>query len=102
MAKKLHPNVRKEQILDAAIKVAESVGYANVQRADVAAQANCASGTVNRYYGTMKQLKRDIIRHAIKAKNLIIIMQGIANCDPAVSKIPNDLKQQACSQLINS
>lgn len=102
MGKKLKPEIRKELIIEAAISVAEEVGYLNIQRVDVANKAGCASGTVNRYYGTMNQLKIDVLRHAIKNENYTVIMQGITNNAPQMKKVSDDLKQRACSALINS
>lgn len=100
--KKQKPEVRREQILNAAIDVAKDVGYNNIQRADVAVQAICGTGTINHYFGTMTQLKRAVMRHAIITRCDEIIMQGIAGNDPQVAKLSADVKREVCSTAFNS
>lgn len=100
--KKQPSDARREQILTAAVTVAKSVGYNHIQRADIAAQANCATGTVNHYFGTMTQLKRAVMRHAIVERIDEIIMQGIACNDAQVNKLSAEVKQQICSTAFSS
>lgn len=100
--KKQKPEVRKSTILEAAATVALSDGYQNIQRADVAREAGCATGTVNHYFGTMQQLKRAVMRHAIANKIDKIVMQGLASSDPQAMKLSDEEKQRVCSVAINS
>lgn len=95
MPKKLKPEVRKEQIIKAAMTLAERDGYVNILRRDIAAEAGCGNGTINLHYGTMQQLRRDLIRHAIKQKNFVIIAQALMNRDPHVSDISDNLRHDA-------
>jgi len=93
---------RKNEIIVAATEAARDVGYQNIQRVDVARIADCATGTVNHYYGTMKQLKRAVVRYAIEQEDHSIIAQAVMNNDPLVGKLTNEEKQQACLNAINS
>ncbi len=52
-------------------------------------------GLVSKYFGTMKQLKREIIRAAIKQEIPEIIAQGLANGDKRAAKAPQQLKERA-------
>lgn len=92
---RMNPKERREQIMIAAIKVAEKKGYDRIERKDVANAANCAEGLINNYYGTMNQLKRDVMRRAVKDGNLIIIAQGLAVKDKHALKADTELKSKA-------
>lgn len=97
---RLKPEERKEQILEAAIKLAKREGYNNIRRDDVAAAANVSMGLVNAYFKTIKQLKRAVMRAAIHREILEIIAQGMLAKDNLVAKISDDLKQRAANHLI--
>lgn len=97
------PDVRKDEILKAAAEVAQTVGFNHIQREDVAREAGCATGTVNIYFGTMKQLKRAVMRYAIENDIDTIIMQGIACNAPEVKKLPEARRREIlCTALSNS
>jgi AcrR family transcriptional regulator len=98
--KRLLPADRKLQILDAAIKVASLPGgYAKLTRADVAKQADCAEGLPSKYFGTMVNFKRAIMRAAIHDWNLSIIAQGLAAGDKVAAKAEEALKRKALDTL---
>ena len=99
---RLDPTVRKDQIITAAIELARRDGYENVRREGVAAQAGIAPGLVSKYWGTMPQLRRAIMRHAIEIEDLIVIAQGIARGDPCARKAPQKLKDRALAQLASA
>ena len=94
-------NVRRDAVLAAAINLATRDGFNNITRDGVAKQAGVGAGTVNLYYGTVPQLKRDVMRAAIKQKLLPIIAQGIAARDPRALRAPDDLKRQALDSLLD-
>ena len=90
---------RKEMILNAAITVAERDSYITMKRVDISAQADCAESLINKYFGTMGQLRRAVMRHAIKNRNFKIVAQGLSNNDSNARKAPEDLKREA-SQIL--
>lgn len=96
---RLNPKERKEQILITAVKLSEKYGYSNIRRDDVAKQAGVSMGLVNNYFNTMQQLKRAVIRHAVKCEILPIVAQGILAKDKQVSKISDDLKKRAIESI---
>ena len=92
---RLKPKERKEQILTVALKIAANVGYANVTRQQVASAANIAPALVSKYFGTMKNFKRSVMRAAIKQEVLPIILDGIVQKEPQALKIPKSLRLKA-------
>lgn len=96
---RLSPDTRKTQILDAALHLAESVGYTHVTREAVAKAAECAPALVSAHFGTMSSFRRDIMRAAIRERKLRIIAQGLAIADPHARKAPDELKQEALSAI---
>ena len=93
--KRLQPEDRKQEILQAALDEACAVGYSNIKREDVARRAACAEGLVSRYFNTMPQLKRAVMRAAVKAEVLQVIAQGIAANDNQAMKAPAHLRSKA-------
>lgn len=61
--RRANPGMRKKQILDHAIQLTREHGVDNITRAQIAEAAGVSMGLINVYYGTMKQLRRDILRH---------------------------------------
>lgn len=96
-----NPALRKEQILKVAISQAKERGYNKVTRDGIAEGAGVSMGLVTRYFGTMKNLRRDIIRYAISNDVAEIIAQGLANGDDHARKAPAELKAKAATLLAN-
>lgn len=95
MRTRLKPEKRKLDILAAAMLLAKDGGYNRITRDAIAGGAGVSMGLVTKYFGTMKQLRRDIMRHAIKDEVLPIILQGIAANDTHVKKASPELRQRA-------
>jgi len=98
--KRLQPEQRKEDILTAAVELAEKVGFQNITRDAIADHAGVSFGLVTRYFGTMTQLKGDVMRRAIKQENLPIVADGIACRDSRALKVPESLRRSAVSYMI--
>lgn len=99
--KRLQPDDRKQQILDAAIKVAgRPGGWGKLTRDAVAREAQCAEGLVSKYFGTMVAFRRSIMRAAIVGENLGVVAQGIAAGDASTKKADPDLKARALQTLV--
>lgn len=98
--KRLPANDRKQQILNAAMKVAgRPGGWAKLTRDAVAKEAECAEGLPSKYFGTMVNFKRAIMRAAITAENLAVIAQGLAAGDKCAQKADERLKKKALATL---
>lgn len=98
-SKRLDPNARKEEILQVAVGIATKDGLNNLRRDAIAEAAGVANGLVTRYFETMTQLRRAVMRHAVHNENLPLIAQGIAMRDPQALKAPEELKQKALASL---
>ena len=95
-----NPVLRKEQILAVAVDVARKVGCHRVTRDEVAHRAGVSMGLVSKYFGTMNQLRRAIMRAAIQQEIPSIILMGLANNDPQAEKAPAELKALAARPLV--
>jgi AcrR family transcriptional regulator len=90
----------RDQIFKAAMRLSMRTGYNKVTRDAIATKAGVAEGLVNYYFGTMTQLRRMIVRHAIKEENMTIIAQALGAADPHVKKISEELKRKAVESLM--
>lgn len=86
---------RQQEILSAAVGIAERDGYMVMKRDDVARAANCATGSVHRYFDTMENLRQLVMEHAIKAGNMVVLGQGLGMRHPAAKKAPKEMKDLA-------
>lgn len=99
MRSRRDPETRKSLILAAALTVAERDGFANVTRKAIAAEAYVSEPLVNKYLGTLPQLRRTVMRQAIKHELLSIIAQGIAGGNAYALKASPELKAKALATL---
>ncbi len=95
------PALRKNQILNVALTLSIKKGYHKITREDIAKEAGVSPGLVSRYFNTMVQLRRAIIRAAINQNIPEIIAQGIANGDENAKKAPSELKRKAIELITN-
>jgi hypothetical protein len=90
---------REDQILGSALKLSEELGYNRISRAMIANDAGVSESLVSNYLGTMTDLRRTVIRHAILRENLVILAQGLAAGDVHAKKAPQELKERAASLI---
>lgn len=95
---RLDPKDRKKAILDKAVELAQEVGYQNVTQAEVAERAGVARSLITHYFKCMDELKREIMRDAIKWELHDIVLQGLAAKCPVASTAPLRLKAKAVEQ----
>ena len=99
MRRRLSDDVRKSTIVDAALTLAERDGFTGFTRDAVATAAGCSMGLVNHHFGTMNQLRRDVMRAAIRQGVIAVVAQGLAARDPQALKAPQELKDRAARSL---
>lgn len=92
---RLKPKDRKAQILDAMLDEAEASSYVRVTREGIAQRAGCSPNLVSNYFSTMPQLRRTLMRAAVKGERLKIVAQGIVMEDKHALEAPEDLRQRA-------
>lgn len=93
------PKQRKAELLEAALQVAEATGYVHLTRQAVADKAGVVPSLVTHRFSTMADLRRSVMRQAIKREILPIIAQGLAVRDPHALKAPVDLQHKALKSL---
>lgn len=93
-------DTRKLAILAAAMTEAKQRGYSNVTREAIAARADCATGLVSHYFGTMVCMKRAIMSEAIRTRELRIVAQGIVDGHPKAKRAPEELRRAAVATLM--
>jgi len=89
------PDVRRAEILGAAVRVAAHVGYNRMTRQQIAAAAGCSAPTVQYYFTTMEALRRAVMRHAVRSELLPVIAQGLVAGDRQAKRAPADLQRVA-------
>jgi len=90
---------RNRRILEAAAALSAERGYTNITRAEVAARAGVADGSVNNAFGTMDGLRDAVMAHAVEKHHAGIVAQGLAARHPAACDAPQWLKDQATAAL---
>lgn len=75
------PAERKSLLLTAALTEARRVGFQQVTRDSVAAQAGCSPALISAYFGTMHKMRRAIMSAAIARSDLAVLAQGLAARD---------------------
>lgn len=93
--------LRKDQLINSALDCFEKSDkpFMKVTRFDIAEVAGVSEPLITHHLGTMTDLRRDVIRHAIVQKRLKIIAQGLAIGDAHACKAPQELKDQALALL---
>lgn len=97
---RLDPGVRKAQLLEVALELAETVGYQRITREIIAFKAGVTPGRVSQCFNTMTKLKREVMRTAIARGNIIIVAQGLGDRDKQALKAPDALKRKAVDYLL--
>lgn len=93
---KLQARERIAQILASALTLcASSTTWSRITRDDIAAHAGIPSSLIAYHCGTMADLRRDIMREAVRTECLAVIAQGLAARDRHAQNAPDDLKQRA-------
>ena len=90
---------KKPQLTEIALELAEINGYRNVTRDQIAERAGVATGTVSLHLGTMNQLRRTIIRHALKEGKNRIIAEAIIACDPHIKRLTKEERHAALTAV---
>lgn len=94
--------VRKEELIAVTIKLCQINGIKSVTRKDIATAAGVAEALVSHHFGTMKQLQRDIVRHAIKSKDVTVTAQCVAAQYITMKEIPPGLFESVYAHLKSS
>ena len=99
MTQNLPAKERKKQILDQAVAQATELGYQNVTAAGVAAALQVQPSLIFHYFDNVADLRRQLVRAAIKNEVLPVIAQGVAMKDRQVMRAPVELRNRAVANL---
>lgn len=99
---KLEARERIKQILAVALPLASKVGYTHVTREAIAASAGIPASLISYHMGTMPDLRRHIMREALRVECLPVIAQGIVARDRHALKAPSDLREKALAELMGA
>lgn len=95
----LAAQVTKEHVLISAITLAETCGFQALTRKKVAIAGGVSEASVSKYFHTMNQMRRSVVRAAIMRGNLVVIAQALAIKDPTALKLSDEIKQKAAQTL---
>ena len=100
-AERTNPIVRREYILNAALHLAEELGYCGFTRDAVAYVADISSSLIAKedYFPRMEDLRNAVLGAAIARERLNIIAQGIIAKDPMCKNLSPDLKAKVMDYL---
>lgn len=87
--KRMAPAARKEQLLQAAIRVAEVKGYSKINRLMIVEElgGEVTDGLVSRYFGQRAELRNEVRKEALARGNLTILAQALALGDTTAKRI---------------
>jgi hypothetical protein len=94
MIKRMKPDTRKEQLLNAGISLALTMHYQQITKANLATVADCSMSLVNRHFGTMEVFRKALVSHAIEKENIRVVLQAISCGNAVYEKLPRSLQQK--------
>ena len=100
--RRLAPEVRKEEMVLAAMAVAREIGYHQVTRNLIADRAGTSDALVTTRLGTTLEISQLIMREAIIRRDLAILAQGLLTNDPIAIAAPEELRVESRQALGNN
>ena len=96
---RMKPKDRKEHILHAALSVARKKGFQRMTREAIAGKAGVTPALITKYYATMTQMRRAVMRAAVRQEILSVIAYGLVIGDKHALKASGELKQRAMDSV---
>jgi AcrR family transcriptional regulator len=93
--KRLTARKRKQEIIAAALVLAEASHYQRLTGVEIAKAAGVTNSAVHYHFGTMEELREQIMRAAVKGAVLPVIAQGLLAKDPVARRARPALRRQA-------
>jgi AcrR family transcriptional regulator len=93
------PEIRYEQVLQAAVELAREIGYQQLTRNKIADFAGVSPALVSHYLGSMVETVDKVIEAAISGKVLEIIAQGLTYQNELIMNAPRELREQAAAYI---
>lgn len=90
----------RTHILKACLTLAAKHGYRSITRDQIAAEAGVHPSNVSYHLGTMIELRRTVMREAVRTECLPVIAQGLAAGDKHARKCSAEVQAQAVQSLV--
>lgn len=90
----------RAEILATCLKLAAIAGYRNITRDVIAEAASVPPSLVSYHMGTMIELRRHVMREAIRTRCLAVIAQGLSVGDHRARKASPELQRAALESLL--
>ena len=94
--------IRKIEILNASIELSIKIGYQQITREAVAAEAKTSCGLVTFYFKNMEELKNEIIETAIDREILPLLAQALSLGGTQTKNLNKKLKDKVLKYLNTS
>lgn len=85
---------RKQIIFNPTIELAKTKGYRNITRKDIAEFSSSAQGLISHYFGTISNLRREVLKEAIDKEIMPILVDTLSE-----NILSHDLKQKVIHYL---
>lgn len=91
---------RREALIAAATVLAERVGYSNITRESLCAEAGVSRALINSYFpGGICEVKEAVVAEAVTQRNPRILAEAILFKHPAVFRIKAKMRDQVIAVL---
>ena len=94
------PIHERDALMAAALTVARREGYRQMSREAIATECKCSPALISKYFGTMPQLRRSVMRAAVVRGDHAVIAQGLAAGDPNAHEATAKAKRDALEGLL--
>lgn len=92
---------RKKDIMEAGVTLALRDGFRNVTRDGVATEARVSTALVNRYWGTIENLRDAIVLEAVRKELLPILAQAMLDGHPYAVAAPKRVQERAARHILH-
>lgn len=99
MRERKEPTERKQELLEVAIQLAKEEGYSHITRNEIARRASVAYGLVTSYFKSIDNLKKLVVKEAIKKEIVQIVAQALARKEPLTRKLDPSLREKVIRYL---
>ena len=96
---RMTPQDREQSLLGHAVAAAAADGWRNLTRAAIAQRAGVSEALVSARLGTMQQVRRSVMRAAVRDRCLPVIAEGLAARDAQALRASDTLKKLAAALL---
>jgi len=86
MPNSLISDIRKEQIMDAAVSVISETGYSNASLAHIAKRANISTALISYYFRTKRDMTDTLVKNLLE-KRITYIVSWVKDADTPMEKL---------------